>query len=514
LRAALLIAALLAVRLPFLLKSDAFFEADEAVQGLMALHVWNGEFPVFMWNQGYKGVPEVYLTAPALKLAGPEPWVLKAVTLAIFTLFVVALYRLTERIHSRQAALAASAIAIVGPPSLVYWSLAGTAEIAITLLLGTLLLHTVSISPPRTRHFVTGGLLVGAMLWVHLYVAYYLGPLVVWWLAGKERTAATTHDRVSTVVTIALGMGALVYAALWLNALAGGSQLALGPIQISARTPRKLLPIGLALAGLAVIVWRAGIPRGAAARPAVAAAIGFLIGFAPALVHAAARGLALPVREANPSGLRSFLPEAIGIFAGADAPDTWSSGIPGAFYVPALLLLVAFIALRAAVPPSAAARRVVPVLRLMLVCSPILFVFGASGGDAQSYRYLMPLYGALPIALALGAAAVGQRSRTAAAALLVSVLVVSALAQIRWYRRLEVTSERKDVIAALERAGVTGGYAEYWEAYPLTFLSGERLVVVPTSGVRYLPHAEFVRQLRTTAHIQRRDGRLTYSIGR
>ena len=47
------------VRLPFLLKGNAFFTSDEGVEGLMARHL--GELPVFFWAQGHKGVPEVYL---------------------------------------------------------------------------------------------------------------------------------------------------------------------------------------------------------------------------------------------------------------------------------------------------------------------------------------------------------------------------------------------------------------------------------------------------------------------
>src|SRR6185503_6318367 len=60
----LLIAALVViVRAPFLVHGDRFFDADEAVEGLMASHVLQGEHPAFLWGQRYKGVPEVYLAA-------------------------------------------------------------------------------------------------------------------------------------------------------------------------------------------------------------------------------------------------------------------------------------------------------------------------------------------------------------------------------------------------------------------------------------------------------------------
>ena len=54
------------VRIPFLFKADAFFNADEAVHGLMAHHL--GELPLMLWGQGYKGVPEVYFEGAVFAL--------------------------------------------------------------------------------------------------------------------------------------------------------------------------------------------------------------------------------------------------------------------------------------------------------------------------------------------------------------------------------------------------------------------------------------------------------------
>ena len=43
------------VRLPFLLKGDGFFTADEGVEGLMARHL--GDLPVFFWVRGTRAFP-------------------------------------------------------------------------------------------------------------------------------------------------------------------------------------------------------------------------------------------------------------------------------------------------------------------------------------------------------------------------------------------------------------------------------------------------------------------------
>src|SRR5215470_12394661 len=93
---AVIAAATIAARLPFLLRADRFFDADEAVEGLMARHVLAGEHPLFLWGQRYKGVPEVYLTAAVFRAAPPSVVALKAVTLACFVVFLCLNFRLLE----------------------------------------------------------------------------------------------------------------------------------------------------------------------------------------------------------------------------------------------------------------------------------------------------------------------------------------------------------------------------------------------------------------------------------
>ena len=115
----LIAAATIAARLPFLLRADRFFDADEAVEGLMARHVLTGEHPLFLWGQRYKGVPEVYLTSAVFRVAGSGVIALKAVTLACFVVFLCLNFRLLERVFSRRIAWTATALFIAGPPSLV-----------------------------------------------------------------------------------------------------------------------------------------------------------------------------------------------------------------------------------------------------------------------------------------------------------------------------------------------------------------------------------------------------------
>ena len=141
-------AAAVLVRLPFLFQSEAFFNSDEALEGLMARHI--RELPVFFWGQGYKGVPEVYLSAIAFAIFGAGVVQLKAVTMAIWCGAVAVSTRLGQRWYGDIGGAVTGALLVLGPPSVVYWSLSGSAEVAwLTLIFsGVLLAYQRSVDDP------------------------------------------------------------------------------------------------------------------------------------------------------------------------------------------------------------------------------------------------------------------------------------------------------------------------------------------------------------------------------
>lgn len=507
---ALLVACLAAARLPFLLRGETFFNADEAVEGLMALHVWQGELPVFFWGQDYKGVPEIYAMAVVFKIFGASVIGLKAVTLVIFAAFVAMTAALASRLESRAAGAIAAATLIAGAPSLVFWSLAGTAEVAITLLLGTALFRQAAAERPATVHFALGGLIAGLAVWVHAYAFFYLVPFALW-TASRNRAHAYRGDRRFVQVLLLLGVSLTVtYLGLWLAAASGyGVEFDLGPLTITAHSTRKLSRLGLLFGAPTFLVWIAGVPRISSWRHAAAAAGGFLVGFAPAL----AGGIRWPGQTFNLARVTALMPDIARIVAGADAPDTGSSHLPVVLFVVPAMLVVAFVLWRDPVRHNLTdARRILPLLRLVLICGPVMFFASGAAIDPQSYRYLMPLYAVLPIAIAVSISRIAQHSLIAAVLLLANVLGVGIWAQWRWYERLVPLPAQRSVIADLAGAGVKGGYAGYWEAYPLTFLSGESLIVAPTGADRYPPYREAVDKLPAVAIITRDGDRLTFVV--
>ena len=146
----------------------------------MARHVLQGEFPVFFWGQAYKGVPEVYAAALVFRAAGSSVLALQAVTLAIFAAFVGLQFLLIRETFSTPIALLTSLFVIVAPPALVYWSIVGLAEIAITLLAGTVMLYAA------VRWRATGSML--ALAWLAFACGFALvGAAVRALLRGRPR---------------------------------------------------------------------------------------------------------------------------------------------------------------------------------------------------------------------------------------------------------------------------------------------------------------------------------------
>ena len=194
-------AATIAARLPFLVRADRFFDADEAVEGLMARHVLAGEHPLLLWGQRYKGVPEVYLDAAVFRVAGSGIVALKAVTLACFVVFLWLNFRLLERVYSRRVAWIATAFLVAGPPSFVLWTLSGSAEVVMTLLVGAVLLLGVETwrRNGSNRALLVVSAALGVGLWIQQYILYYVvsialtAALVTPGWPGELRHRIRTH---------------------------------------------------------------------------------------------------------------------------------------------------------------------------------------------------------------------------------------------------------------------------------------------------------------------------------
>ena len=344
------VALTVAARLPFLLRGDRFFAADEAVEGLMARHVLLGEFPLFFWGQAYKGVPEVYAAALVFSAAGSSVLALQAVTLAFFAAFIGLQFILISRLFSLPVAWLTSLFAIVSPPSLVYWSLVGVAEISVTLLAGAMaVLAAHAWRQTRSlRALAVFAFAIGFGLWVQQYMFYYLVAIAAAaWIDAPRARRSTIADLVAAdgaprwvaVSARILLAGAIVYAALGLHSFfTGGFTSSVFGVPVENIHPQKLWRISAVLFVIATSAswwWRVRRRDPDLVRQTVIAGGAFLVGFSPYIVgRLRGGGVSAPMRSANAvemwEATRRSANEMAPILFGFRGPGTEPLQVPAA----------------------------------------------------------------------------------------------------------------------------------------------------------------------------------------
>ena len=162
-------------------------DGDEAVWGLMARHVLDGELPAFFWGQAYGGTLEVFLTAPLLAVAPTSVVALRAVPLILTLVAVALVWRVGRRTIGEPAATAAAVLFWIWPAYSIWKSLRAHGFYGSGLVLCLLvLLLVLRVAERRSRRDTALlGLVVGVAGWQTGQVV----PIVVAalaWLAWRR----------------------------------------------------------------------------------------------------------------------------------------------------------------------------------------------------------------------------------------------------------------------------------------------------------------------------------------
>lgn len=505
-----LLAALLAaagLRLGLLLAGAVPFNADEAVVGLMARHILQGERPIFFYGQAYLGSLDAWLVAGSFSLFGQSALAIRLVQVGLYLATIATTYLLGLRIYRSQWVAGAAAMLLAIPPVLFTLystiSLGGYGEM---LLLGNLCL-----------------LLALPLLNVDL-------P------AGRGRW------------TLARGAGWLVLGGL------GGLGFWSFPLILVYLTP---------ILALAAVRYRRQVLGLLAFLIAFAA--GFVAGALPWLAYTLAHG-GITLQETGGGAIAGASSANLILAAGQHlfnfllfgVPAVWGLRPPWSAAFLALLLAPFAIALNSAVAlfaarrtalkrdPAALGRWLLAGTAATLIAAFILTPFGAD----PSGRYFLPL--AVPLAvftaemfhwlrlrrrerrspwrkwfgqsLALGLVAFNWWGNIQSAAAFPPGLTTQfdAVAQID-QRSLP------ELMAFLRATGETRGYTQYWVEYPLAFVSQDELIFVArlpyhadlrysARDDRYAPYDALVaaspRAAYITAHQPGLDARLRAEFAR
>ncbi|MBM3121073.1 MAG: hypothetical protein FJZ97_02670 [Chloroflexi bacterium] len=480
---AALLAALSAALKGALLAVDAFpFNADEAIVALMARHMLRGEWPAFFYGQAYLGSLDPALVAAGFAAFGEHVLVIRLLQTLLFALTVFTGTLLSWRVlRSRPAAIATGLLLAVPTVNVTLYTTVSIGGYGEALLLGQiLLLITLALlDHPRPWLYAVWGLVAGVAFWTFGLTLVYILPaisLLAWRDAHRRPRRAALAGWPLAIAGGALGMApwlawALVHSPGTLvgellgSAIAGASPSSLP--QAWLEHLRNLLLLGGSVT----------------------------LGFRPPWD---VRWLALPL-----------LPFVLAVWA--------------AVFLHAVTLLRRR-------GPALAGTWMIAGVALATVVGFVLTPFGAD----PSGRYFLPL--AFPLAFFLGSLAADLRPRIgrfAAVSLVLLVVAYNLWSMTECVRRDPPglttqfdpvarvnTRGYQDLIDFLEIHGERAGYTNYWVAYPLAFLSEERLVFVPrlpyhedfrytSRDDRYPPYGAIVEDSPRAAYITTNHPELT-----
>lgn len=166
-------------------------DGDEAVSGLMARHVLDGELDRFFWGQVYGGTLEQLLTAGAFLLTGGSSvLVLKLVPVLLSAACAVVVWRIGLRLLGPEQARLAGALMWVWPATFVWWSTKSRGFFWLGLLLGLLvLLLTLRVASGGSRRdWLLLGLCAGLGWWETAQTVFFLAPALLWLCLRARRT--------------------------------------------------------------------------------------------------------------------------------------------------------------------------------------------------------------------------------------------------------------------------------------------------------------------------------------
>jgi hypothetical protein len=434
-------------------------DADQAVTGLMGLHVLRGELPVYFWRQHHAGVPESYGAAVTFAVLGVSRFALSLVPAAAAVGLALTVYRTGMVLFGPAAGvLAILFITVVGPYTASHY-VAARAYYVEHLLLGQLLL-------------------LGAALWL--------------------RHGATAAQGARGRILLAMG-------------LAGGLGLYCG-FQIAG----PLLPAVLTLVLIDPrLPWRREAWVGAGAFLVGSAPFWFYnltndwatIGI----------GVRFQGRQSGHEAARviasELLPTVLGVTEYVGTPPF----LPGPWSMLPVLMAgasVLWLAARAVLALPRLRRdseRAGEALLVVTIASVIGLVW--YGRYTQVPRYLLPLAPVLALVLARAVQLVGRRSRAvavvAASLYLLPVAVglaseLTALSPTRWAAYWAGRADDARLVEFLASRGLTRAYAfEYWHAPRLTFEAAERVIVATPYAERHAPYVAAVDATPDPAYVLR-----------
>ena len=431
-----------------LIISDVFpFNSDEAIVGLMARHIIEGEHPIFFYGQAYMGSLDAYLVAIGFKLFGHEVWVIRIIQTVLYICTILTTIWIGKKINRIEVGLVAGVLLSIPTVNTTLYTTVSLGGYGEALLIGNIIIiitlqilqrikeNKTNGNLLSTWQFVLLGFFIGFGGWVHGITLVYSVPalLLILFYGYKAHKRLVSIIRMGLLLMAGVGIGSLP---IWIYGMANGLQFVF----------QELMGSAVAVEG-------------------------------GSYIH---RVL---------SHLLNFILLGIPVLLGLRPP--WEVRWLGLPIIPLILLFWALVC--GFTLSQVKNKHSPPGLYLLIgICFTMIigFLFTSFGVD-PSGRYYLPLV--IPLSLmAAGWLHHVNLSLIAKGAILFLLVFFNVWGTIDCARRNPpgITTQF-DAVTQIDHAfdqelidfllahGETTGYSNYWVAYPLIFNSGETLIFVP-----------------------------------
>lgn len=512
----LLVCISLVTTLQRILYAEKTLISDEAIGGLMASKVLEGEFPIYYWGQTYFGSLYSYIAAPSMWLFGEASIVaFRLPLLLLIAVITIALYRFAETKWGRVIAVC-SVLFLLFPGLHVAKFMRATAHVRLLLII-IIFMMLFSDWPTKgnAKRAALLGVLFGLSLWISpTFAALAFIGMLVWVLGSEEWKRVHTSLASLHAVLPVMIWGLIVCVILFFCA----TVLPRGTSSILLQLEHTTFTVGI------VVIFAIVLRSRHQWKSMCFFSGGLLLGNAPQWMSALLLDqiainkipVSVPTLRFPKFMLSDILPALWG-FAPLP-PETLH--LYWFFYIFICLCgLICVITFRKEIWSVCIGR---PTNRHMLAMPMIMLLFAMSvcglylhgGGSISQVRTILDARLASALIIGMGSMWLVQRLRKKAVVLvtlfLCGIAVSTSLVNMR---RLPIANENyhPNTLASLEtffrEHGVEGGYSYYTIAYRINFLTHERIIIAPTVKEvkkRRPEYREHVDSLARYAYIVRR----------
>jgi hypothetical protein len=513
------------------------FDSDEAIFGLMARHVQRGEFVPTVYGTEHLGSIESVVAAGSFSLFGESVTALRVGSVLLYAIFLILLAILVNRWFGYPVALVSLLMLALPGFHVLSWTYKPIGAYGTLLVLGTamIFLSQVKHKTDLSRTLAAGGLgiLIGLGMWSNQMIVVYVAALgIVAFLASPEwnalyaRLEALSQEHVHiplrellpVVVLGAAGIGVLAF-------FSSGCQPVWQFEKVESIARAVLAVLGLAL-GLSALRFSNRTTR--LVMNGGALALGTGVGYSPMLFDWLVNGNSpvSVIRKSCPTNavthiellVKEILPGIWGIPTLGDLVSLPASmvllwaGIIGLVCI----ALVAYVWRHRtelwrllAFSPLDGPSQPYLVVALLLVIPVVLSVFGSNTVDVDSARHLLVTAEASSVVFALFLIDLSRRSPKAGIPILVFWIFFVGLTNLNYSSQhwpIKFSRYDPDRVAILESylrdGGATEGFADYWGAFTLDFITAERITLAPYNGLnRYPPYTRAVKAAPVRAFV-------------